>query len=104
MFLRFNVKTSKFFYYLIIDLIENITCTLNFTTKYPNGRLTVVDSKDIRYDNNGILFGSEYRFGEMTLFPSKEIRDWNKWVELKCYKGNVGIGDYVVGLVGDGTI
>lgn len=53
-------------------------CTLNFTTKYPNGGLPVVDSKDIRYDNNGILFGSEYKFGEMTLFPSKEIRDWDK--------------------------
>lgn len=78
-------------------------CTLNFT-KTLNDSLTGTYSHGIRYNNNGILFGSEYKFGEMTLFPSKEIRDWDKWVELKCYKGDVSVGDYVVGLIGDGTI
>lgn len=60
---------------------------------------------DIKYNTEGVLFGSEYKLGEMTLFPTKDIRDWDKWVELKCYQGDVGIGDYVVGLYGDnGTI
>jgi uncharacterized protein YegJ (DUF2314 family) len=59
---------------------------------------------DIKYNTEGILFGSEYKFGEMTLFPTKDIKDWIKWEELKCYNGDVGIGDYVVGLIGDATI
>lgn len=110
-FMKANVKSRDRFYSTVYGYIYfdgyvrwGDICTLNFTTKYPNGSLPVVDSKDIRYDNNGVLFGSEYKFGEMTLFPSKEIRDWDKWVELKCYQGDVSVGDYVVGLIGDGTI
>ena len=106
-FMTANVKPRDKFYSTVygevyFDGFERWSdmCVLTFTRSL-NSSFAV---KPIKYDNNGVLCGSEYQFGEMTVFPSKDIRDWDKWVELKCYQGDVGIGDYVVGLIGDGTI
>lgn len=108
-FMNANVKPKDKFYSTVygdiyFDGFERWSdmCILTFT-KYFNSSL-LLSSPCIKYNTNGVLSGSEYEFGEMTLFPTKDIRDWDKWVELKCYQGDVGIGDYVVGLTGDGTI
>lgn len=107
LFRNINVKPKDKFYSTVygdvyFDGFERWSdmCILTFT-KSLNNKLSI---DCIKYNTNGVLCGSEYEFGEMTIFPSKDIRDWYKWEELKCYQGDVSVGDYVVGLTGDGTI